>query len=461
MNKPTSHTASQKTAIKFAHELLQVVQNHIDSATPSVIVEPKIRFTSSNTWSLEAWVRTDWFDFIKQYCLDQIVSSQTAVEVLHSLKEEKVFNFGQLRSEELLRTHGRYVLEWPLRVFCKYLDTSNVKQSLNEAMFSQIYEQFYRAWVDPYENMTLIAPLRNFHSPLDSIELENGAKIVRLQAEEKTNIWESVWKLGIGSIEVFAAATHYLTISYKQKRDEENATNIFTAGGQLAREVITALRLIHVESVGVAEIYFFDPIGIYPSRELSLTLIDLISSEHARSKTYTFDESDVPVLKETIKLLNSSHKFKAIATAISQYNFSYSRTRHEDIIIDLAIALESTLLYGEFDELKYRLSLRGAAILARTVPPATSSKFLKALYDVRSEIVHSGNELGNINPQKRLKMEPSAFTHEALRTVSSVLREYLNQLNSGKSMPEIQSELDNRILSGLTVSPDTIDDNVD
>lgn len=66
-----------------------------------------------------------------------------------------------------------------------------------------------------------------------------------------------------------------------------------------------------------------------------------------------------------------------------------ARTRSDDRLVDLVIGLESLLLFGTRDELKFRLSIRGARILGRGLDERENwRKTLGDMYDLRSAVVH-------------------------------------------------------------------------
>ncbi|MCP4304940.1 MAG: hypothetical protein GY788_08730 [bacterium] len=60
--------------------------------------------------------------------------------------------------------------------------------------------------------------------------------------------------------------------------------------------------------------------------------------------------------------------------------------------LDFVIALESALLQGIKQELRYRFALYGALFLADRYPPTSTFEKLKRIYDVRSSVVH-GSEV--------------------------------------------------------------------
>src|SRR5216684_2539896 len=79
---------------------------------------------------------------------------------------------------------------------------------------------------------------------------------------------------------------------------------------------------------------------------------------------YELHESDTSTLQELVKALQQLRSaqprgklsiYGDLSVALRRFNQSYERETPEDQIIDLTIALESTLLGDLRDELKYRL----------------------------------------------------------------------------------------------------------
>jgi len=69
---------------------------------------------------------------------------------------------------------------------------------------------------------------------------------------------------------------------------------------------------------------------------------------------------------------------------LRRFNQAYGRQSGEDTIIDLTIALESSLLPNTREELQYRLSMRGAALLTSLRDPLETQALLKTMYDFRA-----------------------------------------------------------------------------
>jgi hypothetical protein len=98
-----------------------------------------------------------------------------------------------------------------------------------------------------------------------------------------------------------------------------------------------------------------------------------------------------------------------------------------DRAIDLGVALESMLLHNlprrDRGELKYRLALRGAALLSDSKPERVAAfNLLGEAYNLRSEAVHSGQ----IEPTKK-GVQTSEVLKEAAIICGHIARRLIEQ----------------------------------
>jgi hypothetical protein len=145
------------------------------------------------------------------------------------------------------------------------------------------------------------------------------------------------------------------------------------------------------------------------------------------------------------KLLSKVADTAPLMVAAGRINESSLRSRPEDAILDLTIALEALLSDGS-QELTYKLALRVAAIV-RINPsyPRTSSEAfreIKAIYGYRSSIVHG-------KPNRAKEIVQKSFAGEAVGPLRA-LRSYVGlviwtQLRSEKY--RVPSEIDHLLLS--------------
>ena len=182
---------------------------------------------------------------------------------------------------------------------------------------------------------------------------------------------------------------------------------------------------------------------------------------------YELSEQEIAGLKELSKALHQLRTGQTQASlygdmtlALRRFNQSYHRTLLEDQIIDLTIALESSLLTREKgEELSYRLSLRGTALLAQrgAWEPDKSQALLKVMYDIRSKIVHDGRLLSDLEKDIKKKLQhvgisTREFPQQCEDIVRDVLKEYvLREEATGQSMEQINEGLDKSIVQSLKV----------
>jgi hypothetical protein len=154
---------------------------------------------------------------------------------------------------------------------------------------------------------------------------------------------------------------------------------------------------------------------------------------------------------------------KRLDLALLRFGDTYGRNRPEDALVDGQIALESCLTSGSVSEVGYRLSIRGAALLANQWPAAETRLLLNLAYDARSKLVHRGFSLSDCfddnDFRKRAeryggmtgyKLLPQNFGHVTLELVRNILRKVVHLLSSSaKSIGDLNDQIDDRIARAL------------
>jgi len=147
----------------------------------------------------------------------------------------------------------------------------------------------------------------------------------------------------------------------------------------------------------------------------------------------------VTALQDMDARRRSNKKRTDLSTALRRFNQAFSRDTDEDKVVDLAIAMEASLLAGEKFEQANKAMTRGAAFLANSRDPSETGVFIKKFYDARSRIVHNGESLavycGNEYCKQR-DLAPPRFVAECEEVVRAILREFLSLLTA---KPEVQS----------------------
>lgn len=323
---------------------------------------------------------------------------------------------------------------------------STLDLAFDELKFVERCAIYVPLWTDPRTKIVSTVVIRGLHSALADIRFSDGVVLSALTDDEKSAFCS----------DGFSFAYHTFDpgdlISCKFKLVVTRTISVHSlhrelggAGRKEAGVVISALRLTAAGSVGALVIRTrFEPqpradIGGSegPTHELAVP---------AGQRECELAESEVPRLLETYARLVGADEGKAheaMRIAVDRFNRSYTRSSHEDAIIDLTIALEATLLHGLEDELTYRLASRGAALLGRNTKDVFSR--LKRLYSMRSKIVHEGLTL-----EKQLKGgTPAEFVEGARAIVRDVLVEYVRRLGTQTDLRQVNQDLDNRLLDGV------------
>jgi hypothetical protein len=161
--------------------------------------------------------------------------------------------------------------------------------------------------------------------------------------------------------------------------------------------------------------------------------------------------SSLSALYDDLQKAEEAERLSAIAVAIRRFNQAFARSTPEDRIIDFCIALESSLLSHVSEELTYRLSLRGAVLLAAKRNPEVTKWLLRMIYNARSAIVHNGKSLSQIMERKTQPLLPVAPSLDEVceDIVRHTLCSYIRCLASGETLKEVNEDLDRRLLARL------------
>lgn len=176
-----------------------------------------------------------------------------------------------------------------------------------------------------------------------------------------------------------------------------------------------------------------------------------------KEPSYRLTESELPTVLSlfgTLKQGFIAGRLKSLDTAFRRFNLSYSREMDEDRLIDLTIALESSVLFNQADELTYRLAIRGAKLLADHTPPKQTKALLEAMYEIRSAIVHNGKMISDkLAGLRDLSPAPSSsteFANQCADVVRRILKAYVGLLTSrNQSLREANRQLDEEIVAAL------------
>ena len=288
------------------------------------------------------------------------------------------------------------ISKWALSFSYKYQDAL-LTLAWDEQVFDQVYEDFECFLYSRTLRVTYASPLYFFECSLsEPIELNTGVGIARAKDIKniallfnRFEVERYVWQKSDWCI--------YAYINISKSKPRSDSLNL-SATAKI-ENVLTSLRLIDGTPVYVGTFYsdegspFAGIHGGYRSM-MHGPLFGLPSSEYVTFRKYTLEGDNVDNLIRVYQWLSAltGSDYDFLRVPVSRFNASYMHVRSEDELIDLCIAMES-LYVGEYQELGYKLALRGAYFLEHDAQKCSATfKRIRQVYKARSDIVHGGRK---------------------------------------------------------------------
>lgn len=311
----------------------------------------------------------------------------------------------------------RVAMDLLLQPILDMLGSHDARQ-MTDAQIAAVYRHYRVAWGVSRVPWVVIVPLINSTGTLSHQETIGRFVVEPLLPQEKASLQNILTSSATGELPDVSwlglrNARHKLIAHFETDltASHEVVDNEREAIVSEVRNVILALRLLGTGAIAAPVI---DQRSFVDTPQLSHVITSAI--EHALRDwpprpIYDMGAPNmqaVATLAGEIGRLGRQPGRGGLEVALRRFGQSYGREVFEDIIIDLTIALESSILFGLKDELKYRLALRGAALLAMEpssgdVDVAFLTKvkaLLHLVYDTRSLIVHEGAYLHELAKDK-------------------------------------------------------------
>ncbi len=328
-------------------------------------------------------------------------------------------------------------------------------QSLRPAE-SELRESWLRweaHWRATEERHQLFVVLQNVEIGEDTLPLTDGITVQRLSAPLRQHLWRNTHSVfDILPLDAFMRANAVLRVDGTESRPRgtgaapeiEKATRAILALRLTAPGVLLPVGLIHT---------VLEPIVAQPTALIQFqgAARPLVSSRSRRPAKVSRDNTSAAA-ETYLRLAKLGHveRMAGLEMPLRRFEQSYLRDWDEDVIIDLAISLESTLLADVNDELKYRLALRGSALLSRSRPAAGTKILLSQLYDLRSVIVHGGARLSDVAGTNRYKwLDVRAFMEAVEDIVRATLLAFVEPCDRNRSVVDVCKDLEDEIVRNL------------
>ena len=151
------------------------------------------------------------------------------------------------------------------------------------------------------------------------------------------------------------------------------------------------------------------------SSRVSYIPIEIIPQRLRKSEPIQ-EETVVSIVKSYFKL---PRKFQnQVIRALDRLNQAMRRSTVGDRAVELSIALESVLLGTERGDNRFKVSLRSGIVFSHDLDKRTQCrKAIKEMYDIRSDLVHNGND-NNSDPRKKDVIEQAiTFSAEIIKNL--------------------------------------------
>jgi len=327
--------------------------------------------------------------------------------------------------------------------FSDYLREAN-SLSFSEPTFNKVFDRWVSHWSLREVDWISKAPILGLSLEGPGFEVSDAVSVSSFPDEEKQGFWPAFeWLEREFTLYDLSSARWCVSGRFRVSRGGTIDSSVVESD---AENVLYAMRLWKKGRVGMNAFR----VSVLPPAipgHISIRPIPELSVREVVSGNYTLLESEVPmVLAIHANLQQLGEDRGDLNLALRYFGLSYSRRRDEDRLLDLSIALESSVLHKIRDELTYRLAIRGATLIRGEFDPTLSFNILKSLYQMRSSVVHEGKNLRDSLPTQFEDLGVSGFLEQAEDIVRAILRTYVSRVTPSRGLEAVNKELELEIL---------------
>ena len=382
---------------KFVKKALSLLSSYLKGGE---MVKEKLEkiywVVDDNTYGSDIVSKPDYFGFIRKH-KEALQIMQEYKDCLLIMQNDPILSkhIGKLvgTGQSKIRRDDWHYLSYGLVSLFEYYHKN---QQLDENLLRTLYGNLEKSLYSDSIPMVYTAPLHNFESDVDLVDLGNGLSIRKITVQEKEFLLNAdLYNLLRSDV---VQLKYLIECKQEEKKLFENEVAIESAEvpDKIINNVQTTLRLYKEGIVGYNIISrtaaFKNPvIG-------EVVTISGLTRRSFMGSLYILNEAEIPEFRrfwDAVKKITLSEK-DPLKVAIRRFNFAYERELPEDRIIDYMISYEALLFKeGETGELVYKLSNRVSRLLAQTFADRKRiTKEIQDFYKVRSQVVH-GETIGN------------------------------------------------------------------
>jgi Apea-like HEPN len=276
-----------------------------------------------------------------------------------------------------------------------------------------------------------IAPLRYFDGPDEALPIGDGLVIRPFTDRDREELWREYEQMRGDSLGTLALDSWSHVVDYNWKRPMDSPPG-HDIGIEAVEDVVLALRLHHPGTVRSTmiwtrldpptdpftspyyQVFLYGPAADHNGEAMREIWNETLDEE--RPTRTRIEAGDGEQIGELLRQVRAGRSDRSLALALRRFSSAYARYEDEDSLIDLWIAFEALLLSDDNSELKYRVSLRIAALVG-TGPDDREAVFKQAKnsYNDRSRVVHGGT----------IKRSLTDVVEETRELARSVLRRWI------------------------------------
>jgi len=233
-------------------------------------------------------------------------------------------------------------------------------------------------------------------------------------------------------------------------RDNLDDNLMFQKCWQVTHRIVQLLRYFKygIVDMDYGGIYYM-PVWVNEIRRVGIRIWG-IPRKDRQDTSYTLASADLPrleaygrayqKLKPLIENVSSSMR-QATSFAGNYFEGHNARTKPDEKLIDLVIALEVLFSPGREGEMRFRIAKRAALLLGKTADDrALIKEFLVRIYDARSGLVHAGESPFSPTAKKKLSSEDLARLGDYVR--QAILRLFILHWRGERDKNNMQALLD-------------------
>ncbi|WP_282126742.1 HEPN domain-containing protein [Marinifilum flexuosum] len=328
----------------------------------------------------------------------------------------------------------------------RYIHLNPDKTKFNEELFNSQFNKWYNSVNEKKLYVEIHVPILFVDFEFDEVQISDNILIKRMDEKLQLSRHQKVSYTDSSKNTVAGAASHALVlknwnVDNMQHSARENILYDINSYNSII-EIVESFFSVFRVTVGVFS--GFSQIVSKATNWEDRTKGDLYHVNVVSTRRYPdfFDNygwlnSPKIIKKEdvvkTAKYFENVRNTKAnrIKLALSRLNTSYLRSREEDTILDITIALETILTHDSQSEITYRLSSRIAALCLikpfKDYSEFQVFEFCKKIYSFRSAVVHGDSKrIGKtrkVKIQENEEIETIIISLELLRHVLGILIE--------------------------------------